>query len=102
MGQSIVKTLSDWWLGGLAVPPPAPSPWESGWRESLRSACEALVDAGGAIEAIDLRGDRWVRVKPGRILRLNELAREVAVSYGVDAQVGFVDDAPVVRVIGAH
>ena len=102
MGRSIVKTLSDWWLGGLAAPPPPPDPWESGWREALRSACEALTSADGTIEAIDLRGDRWVRVKPGRILRLNELAREVVASYGVAAQVSYVDDAPVVRVIGAH
>ena len=61
---------------------------------------EALTQADATIEAIDLRGDRWVRVKPGRILRLNELAREVVTNYGVAAQVGYVDDAPVVRVIG--
>jgi len=100
VGRSLRATLSDWWLGGLAAPSPFPDTWESGWREALRSACEALTSADGAIDAIDLRGDRWIRVKPGRILRLNELAREVVAGYGVDAQVGYVDDAPVVRVTG--
>lgn len=102
MGQSIWGVLSTWWYGGPALPPPPPDPWEEGWREALRSACEVLAEAEGTIEAIDLRGDRWVRVKPGRILRLNELAREVVADYGVAAQVGYVDDAPVVRVIGCH
>lgn len=102
MGRSLKATLSAWWLGGLAAPPAVPDAWEAGWREALRSACEALTAADGAIDAIDLKGDRWVRVKPGRILRLNELAREAIANYGVDAHVGYVDDAPVVRVMASH
>ena len=102
MARSIWATLTDWWLGGLAAPPPPPDAWELGWREALRSACEALNDPDGMIEAIDLRGDRWVRVKPGRILRLGELANEVVADYGVTAQLGYVDETPVVRVTGFH
>jgi hypothetical protein len=41
-------------------------------------------------------------VKPGRTLRLNELAREVVAQYGVAAQVGYEHDAPVIRVIGTY
>jgi hypothetical protein len=42
VGRSIVKTLSDWWLGGLAAPPAPPDPfgeWLAGGAPfSLRSA----------------------------------------------------------------
>ena len=72
--------------------------WEGAWEDAVRSACHTLVSARGAIQAIDLTGGRWVRVDPGRLLRLTSLARRTATEYGLQVRVGYTDDRPVLHI----
>jgi CRP-like cAMP-binding protein len=72
--------------------------WEGAWEDAVRSACHALTRARGAIQAIDLTGERWARVDPGRLLRLTDLARRTATEYGLQVQVGYTDDRPILHI----
>jgi hypothetical protein len=99
---SFLETLARWGRQVWNGLEPAADEWETGWREAIHSACDALSSSHGAIDAIDLRGERWVRLNPGRLLRLGDLARRVSAEYGVAAQVTFVSEAPVVRLVRAR
>ena len=72
--------------------------WEATWEEAVHSACHALTQAHGAIQSIDLTGGRWARVDAGRLLRLTYLARRTATEYGLQVQVGYTDDRPVLHI----
>jgi hypothetical protein len=99
---SLLATLGRWGRQVWNGLEPAADEWETGWREAIGSACEALSSSHGAIDAIDLRGERWVRVSPGRLLRLSDLARRVSAEYGVAAHVSFASEAPVVHLVRAR
>jgi hypothetical protein len=99
---SLLETLAWWGRRAWNGLEPAADEWETGWREAVHSACDALSSSHGAIDAIDLRGERWVRLNPGRLLRLGDLARRVSAEYGVAAQVSYVSEAPVVRLVRAR
>ena len=72
--------------------------WEGAWEDAIRSACRTLARAHGAIHAVDLTGGRWVRVDPGRLLQLTDLARRTAMEYGLQVRVGYTDDRPVLHI----
>lgn len=100
LGSSIRAVMADLWLGGLA--PASPDLWESGWRQALQTACQALRDAEQAIDAIDLRGDSAALANGLRIIKLIDLAREIGTAYSLDAHVSYVNNTPVIRVSRPH
>jgi hypothetical protein len=94
---SIRGVLRVWWRDLLTDTRPAADAWEDGWQEALRSACAVLAASDGALEAINLNGERWVRTNPGRLLRLTDLAQRTAADYGVEVRVTYPDDAPTIH-----
>jgi Cyclic nucleotide-binding domain len=72
--------------------------WEGAWEDAVRSACHTLIWGHGAIQSIDLTGQRWARADPGRLLRLTGLARRAATEYGLEVRVGYTDDRPVLHI----
>jgi hypothetical protein len=89
--------LNAWWHELMSDTRPASDAWEDGWQEALRSACVALAASNGALEAIDLNSERWVRMNPGRLLRLTDLAQRTAAEYGIQVRVTYPDDAPTIH-----
>ena len=72
--------------------------WEGAWEDAVHAACHTLTQAHGAIQSIDLTGERWARVDPGRLLRLTDLTRRIATEYGVQVRVSYTDDRPILHI----
>jgi hypothetical protein len=97
MPGSLGAILRGWWRELLADGRPAADAWEDGWQEALRSACTVLAASDGALEAIDLNGERWIRTNPGRLLRLTDLAHRTAADFGLQVRVIYRDDVPTIQ-----
>jgi hypothetical protein len=80
------------------MPEPTEEAWEGAWREAVRSACHSLVASHGAIEEIELKGKRWAHLAPRRLIRMIDLAREIAAEYGLQVADSHIHECQVVRI----
>jgi hypothetical protein len=97
MRQTMLERLGAWWRAALADPRPATDSWEADWQAAIRGACQTLAESGGAIEAVDLRGERWMWTNGGQLLRLISLAQQIAAGFGLEAHVSYSADTPTIR-----
>lgn len=95
---SFGASLVSWLRGMLDSAGTEPDPWEAGWQAAIAAAREALAESRGRITRVDIRGERWIRTNPARLLAFVDLARRAAVEHGINLDVHYEDGVPVLRV----